>query len=98
MPTEQEQTKENQKWNIPQGCGLGKLMTILVAIRNKNGDTEYVEDEKLKSAIDLSDSLITTNLTFLNSIKLVEKEGKKTKLTNIGNELTQAWIRGDEKI
>ena len=64
MPTEQEQTRENQKWNIPQGCGLDKLMTILVAIRNKNGDKEYLEDEKFRSAIDLSKSLITANLTF----------------------------------
>jgi len=98
MPIEQEQTRENQKWNIPQGCGLEKLMKILVAIRNKNGDKEYVEDEKFKSAVDLSDFLITANLPFLNSIKLLEREGKKAKLTNIGNELTQAWIRGDENI
>jgi len=98
MPTEQEQTKEDQKWTIPQGCGLEKIMTLLVAIRNKNGDKEYVEDEKVKSAIDLSNSLIPPNLAFLNSVKLLERESKKTKLTNIGNELTQAWVRKDENI
>ena len=43
MPTTQENTKENQKWNIPQGCGLEKLKTILVSIRNKNGDKEYID-------------------------------------------------------
>ena len=73
-------------------------MTILVAIRNKNGDTGYVEDEKFKSAIDLSKSLITGNLTFLKSIHLLEKEDQKTKLTNIGTELTQAWVRKDDNI
>ena len=98
MPTEQQQTKENQKWNIPQGCGLEKLMTILTAIRNKNGDREYIEDESFKKAIDLSESLIPPNLTFFESIKLIEREGKKTKLTKIGNELTEAWVRKDENI
>jgi hypothetical protein len=38
MSFEQEQIKDNQKWKIPQGCGLDKLMKILTAIRNKNGD------------------------------------------------------------
>ena len=98
MPTEQEQTKENQKWNIPQGCGLEKLMTILVAIRNKNGDTEYVEDEKIKKAIDLTDSLVTSNLTFFKSVNLIEKQSGKTKLTEIGSQFSEAWVRDDENI
>jgi len=98
MPAEQEQFRNNEKWKIAQGCGLDKLMTILIAIRNKNGDTEYIEDEKFKNAIDLSKSLLTGNLTFLNSINLLEKKDGKTKLTKIGSEFTEAWVRDDDNI
>ncbi|MGB6463140.1 MAG: hypothetical protein WBF38_02800 [Nitrosotalea sp.] len=98
MSSEQEQIKDNQKWSIPQGCGLEKLISILTAIRNKNGDREFVEDERFKTAIDLTPSLIPPNVTFLNSIKLLEKDEKKVKLTKLGNELTEAWVIGDENI
>lgn len=98
MSVEQEQISNNQKWVIPQGCGLDKLMTVLIALRNKNGDTEYVDDEKFKKSIDLSTNLISGNLTFLRSIKLLEKQDKTTKLTKIGSELTEAWVRDDENI
>ncbi len=98
MSAEQEQISNNQKWVIPQGCGLDKLMTVLVALRNKNGDTEYVEDEKFKKSIDLSSNLVSGNLTFLKSIKLLEKQDKTTKLTKMGSELTEAWVRDDENI
>lgn len=98
MSSEQTQIKDNNKWIIPQGCGLDKLMSILVAVRNKNGDTEFVDDERVKTAIDLSQNLISPNITFLTSVNLLEKGNKQLKLTKIGNELTEAWIREDENI
>ncbi len=94
----QDQDNKNEKWLIPQGCGVDKLFSILTGIRNKNGDNEFVEEEKIKKSIDLSDPLITSGFGFLKSIKLIEKQQKEIKLTKIGAEFTEAFIREDENI
>lgn len=73
-------------------------MAILTGIRNKNGDNQFVDEEKIKKSIDLSNVLVTSGFNFLQSINLIEKQKKEIKLTKIGTEFIESSIRDDENI
>lgn len=90
-------TAEESKWKIPYGITFDKLSKVIQLLLRKNGDKTQLNIDSLITVSGLAKNFLSSNLTFLNSIKIIEGDNTGFKLTQLGADFARALSLDNEE-
>lgn len=88
---------ENTKWKIPYGITFDKLSKIITLILTKKGDTTKLDLKSFVPLTGISENFVSSNLSFLNDIKVIEGDNQGFKLTQKGIDFANALSMDDKE-
>ena len=88
---------ENTKWKIPYGVTFDRLSKIVTLILTKKGDTTKLDLKSFSPLTGLSENFVSSNLSFLNAINVIDGDNQGFKLTQNGIDFANALSMDDEE-
>lgn len=88
---------ENVKWKIPYGLKFDKLSKIITLILTKKGDNTKLDLKSFSPLTGMSENFISSNLSFLNSINVIDGDNQGFKLTPKGIDFANALSMDDKE-
>lgn len=88
---------DESKWKIPYGITFPKVEKIITLILTRKGDRTTQTLDSIHPLASLAKNFLSSNLSFLNSINVIDGDNNGFKLTKLGTDFANALSMGNEE-